>query len=375
MHRASPAGSSRRRSRLLMVKLADLGDAVLLSAALDAAATALPDHEVDVLVGVAGAPLYRHDPRVRRVWAFDRKLLAGRRAFTPRSLLAWGKLLWSLRRERYDAILLAHHLTTILGTLKVASLALACGAPIRVGLDNGRGDFLNLRYPDRGLGALCEGAYWVRLVGVLAGSAVRGRLGIRVDPEAEATVDGLLGVPIARPLIAIHHGTGGWIPARAWKAEGYAEVATAVYEHVGGTLLLIGGLEEREAAEEVARLAAVPTRVLAGQTGVSELAALLRRCDLYLGPDSGPMQLAAALGTPVVSLWGPTNEAAWGPCAEIGAARAVCLRPPDRPRPWVYVGHRMGDPYRESNPGSFNPADVTGAVLRSLEESGFEGNR
>jgi heptosyltransferase-2 len=355
------------KPRLLLVKLADLGDAVLLTAAVDAASRSLPGYDVDVLVGLAGAPIFEPDPRVRKMWAFDRRLLAGRRAFSPPSLLAWGRLLWALRRERYDAVILAHHLTTVLGTLKLASLALACGAPVRVGLDNGRGAFLNLRSPDEGMGAVCEGAYWVRLVGMLAGAPVRGGLGVRIAPDAEARAAELLPDTVPRPVIAIHHALGGWIPSRAWNAPGYARVAEILHAKLGATLLLIGGPEERGAAEQVAALSAAPMRVLAGETDVQTLAALLGRCDLYLGPDSGPMQLAAALGVPVVSLWGPTNEAAWGPCEEIGAGKAVCLRAPDRPEPWVYVGHRMGAPARRSDLGSLEPAQVAEAVIGLLE--------
>ncbi len=360
----------RKPHRLLIVKLADLGDAVLLTAAVNAASTSLPQYDLDLLLGLAGVPVFEHDSRVHKVWAFDRHLIAGRRALSPRSLLAWGRLLWSLRRERYDAVILAHHMTTMFGTLKLASLALACGAPVRVGLDNGRGWFLNMRYPDGGHGAVCEGAYWVRLVGVLARRPVRGRLSLHVYPAAEHRASDLLPDPVERPLVAIHHALGGWMPSRAWTPDGYARVADVLHSRLGGTLLLIGGSEERAAAEEVAHLVRAPVRVLAGETDVQTLMALLRRCDLYLGPDSGVMHLAEALQVPIVSLWGPTNEAAWGPCEEIGAGRAICLRAANRPEPWVYVRHRMGDPYRASDLGDLAPEVVAEAAIKLLRDSG-----
>ncbi len=353
------------------MKLADLGDAVLLTAAVDAACNSLPEYDLDLLLGRAGAPVFEHDSRVRRVLSFDRHLISGRRAFTPRSLLAWGKLLWFLRRERYDALILAHHMTTLFGTLKLASLALLCGVPVRVGLDNGRGFFLNMRYRDDGMGAISEGAYCVRLIQVLGGAPVPGRLSVRVDPKAETRAGNLLPEPVRRPVVAIHHGLGGWIPSRGWTPDGYARVAEILHDRVEGTLLLIGGPEEVAAARQVAALANVPIEVMAGQTDVQALAALLRRCDLYIGPDSGPMQLALALQVPVVSLWGPTNEAAWGPCEEIGAGKAVCLRAPDRPRPWIYVGHSMGEVYRDSDLGSLDPMLVAEAAIKLLEERDY----
>lgn len=364
----APLNAPTRRPRLLLVKLGDLGDAVLLTAAVDAVSRHLPEYDLDLLLGLAGAPVFERDLRVRRVWAFDRRLIEGRRAISPTSLLAWGRLLWTLRRERYDAVILSHHFTTLLGTQKLASVALACGAPVRVGLDNGRGWFLSRRLPDGGFGAVCEGACWVRLVGALADVRACGRLSILMPPDARVRTAELLPEDAARPVIAMHHALGGWIPSRAWNAEGYAQVAGILHRRLGGTLLLIGGPEERLAAEQVARMASVPMRVVAGKTDVLGLATLLQECDLYLGPDSGPMHLASALRTPVVSLWGPTNEVAWGPCPEIGTGRSVCLRAPDRPAPWIYVGHKMGDVYRDSDLGALDPSRVAEAAIRLLEE-------
>ncbi|MDP9350553.1 MAG: glycosyltransferase family 9 protein [Chloroflexota bacterium] len=366
----------------MIVKLADLGDAVLLTAAVDAAHRHLPQYDLDLLLGTAGAPVFVSDPRVRKLWAFDRKLLEGRRAARPSSLLAWGRLLWALRRERYDALVLAHHLTTLLGSLKLASLVVVVGARLSVGVDNGRGTFLNRRYPDSGFGAVCEGEYWVRLVGQLAtevgkargndpGGSVRGTLSLSVSDEARERATRLLGMLPRGPLFAIHHGLGGWIPSRSWRPAGYAEVARRVLAEVGGTVLLLGGPEERAAAQEVAHLVGERAVVLAGETDVQLLVALLARCDVYLGPDSGLTHIAMAVRTPVVSLWGPTNEAAWGPCAEIGSGPATVLRAPDRPLNWVYVGHRMGDLRHRTDLGALDPAVVARAVLQMLERKDF----
>jgi len=368
--------------RVLLVKLGDLGDTVLLTAAVDAASRVLSGYDLDLLIGAAGTSVFAHDPRLRRVWSFDRRRIMGRRAFAPRSLILWGRLLWSLRRERYRGVVLAHHLTTVLGTLKLASIALGCGAPVRVGLENGRSGFLTHAENDGGFGRRSEGTYWVRLVGVLAwalhycpsGAPIHGRLSVYKDPAAVRRVEALLH-GAARPIVAVHHGLGGWIPSRAWRPEGYSRVMETVHARVGGTLLLIGGPEERQAAEHLAALTSVSAAVLAGETDVPVLTALLDACDLYLGPDSGPMHLAEALDTPVVSLWGPTNERAWGPCPEVGSSPAICLRAPDRPHPTLYTKHAMGDVRRASDLGSLDPALVADAVIELLERTGSVSKR
>jgi len=355
--------------RLLLVKLADLGDAVIVSTALNATRETLPEFEVDLLLGSAGAPLYVGDARVRRVHSFDRRLIEGCRVLSPLSLYAWGRLLWALRRERYEVVILAHHLTTLLGALKLASAALATGATVRAGLDNGRGWFLNRRVPDRGFGVKREGEYWTELVSAVAGRESRTSPSLAIQPAALRSARALLEAERAtRPLIALHHGLGGWIPSRGWTVEGFAQVAALLHERTGGTVLLVGGPEEREAAQAVGGLSGVHTVVLAGRTDVPTLVALLSLCDVFVGTDTGVMHVAAAVGVPVVSLWGPTNEAAWGPLVSPGGNAAVCLRAPDRPTPWVYVGRSMGDVRRPSDLGSLDPCVVAEAALNILKE-------
>jgi len=59
-----------------------------------------------------------------------------------------------------------------------------------------------------------------------------------------------------------------------------------------------------------------PAISVAGETSILQLAALLKRCRLFVGNDNGPMHIAAAVGTPVVALFGPTDPAEWGPWGE-----------------------------------------------------------
>lgn len=355
--------------KILIVKLGDLGDAVVLSAAVDAASKLLPGCRIDLLLGTAGEAVFRYNSRVCKVWAFNRQLIEGRYAFSPQSLYEWSKLIWMLRRERYGAVILAHHLTTALGTLKLASVALGAGSPIRVGLQNGRGTFLTNVLPDEGFGAMCEGLYWVRLIGLLARREATGTLSFETDAATKARARRLIGHPGEGPVISLHHGLGGWIPSRAWTAEGFARTADLLHERLNARIMLIGGPEERRAAEEVAALAHAPVFVLAGKTDSPTLAALLELCDLHIGPDAGPTHVAMAVGTPVVSLWGPTNESAWGPCPEIGTSPAITVRAPNRPCPWVYVGHRMGEITRPSDLGNIAPESVVYAAETLLRET------
>jgi ADP-heptose:LPS heptosyltransferase len=92
-------------------------------------------------------------------------------------------------------------------------------------------------------------------------------------------------------------------------------------------VVLLGGQGEQEFAREVTHQAGVPVTNLAGQTGLRELIGIFQRARVAMGPDSGPMHVAAAVGVPVVSLWGatsPARSAPWGSEHLVLVGRAAC---------------------------------------------------
>src|SRR6266571_4477005 len=137
--------------RILVVKLADLGDLLTATPALRALRLRFPTAQIDALVTPNSAVVLSGLDSVDSAVAFD-KFVFDRQRDVLGSLptaLALGR---QLRAERYDALVLLHHLTTAFGVAKYAALSLASGAPIRAGLDNGRGRFLTHRAADDGFG-------------------------------------------------------------------------------------------------------------------------------------------------------------------------------------------------------------------------------
>lgn len=112
-------------------------------------------------------------------------------------------------------------------------------------------------------------------------------------------------------LVGIHPGWGGrkhsieTTRLRSWPAQNFAEVIRRLVKARGVRVVLTGSAADRELAESIVRLAGVPCLNLAGKLPLLELAALIRRLNLYLTVDSGPAHIAAALGTPLITLWGP----------------------------------------------------------------------
>jgi heptosyltransferase II len=127
-------------------------------------------------------------------------------------------------------------------------------------------------------------------------------------------------------------GGGDWVgvnpgafygTAKRWLPERFAAVAETLAAR-GARIALVGGAAERPIGEAIAAQMRAPARVLCGQTTVPELVGVLARLRLLVTNDSGPMHLAAALGVPVVAVFGPTD---WRETHPVGEAHRVVREP------------------------------------------------
>jgi lipopolysaccharide heptosyltransferase II len=325
---------------ILVVKLSDIGDVLTATPALRALRESFPAARLDALVPPNSAPVLAQSPLVDDVIVFD-KFQYDRPidAFKPSSLAALVRFARDLRRQHYDCLVILHHLTTRWGTLKYAALALTSRAKVRVGLDNGRGWFLTHRVCDRGFGARHEVEYWLDVVGTIGAETEDTSLEITIGADDENFASEQ--IPITNdqcPLVAIHPGSGGYSLARRWSAEGFARLADALAERHGARIVLVG--TPADGVSQVASLMNSEAMDLEGKTNLSQLAAILKRCDLFIGADSGVMHLAAAVDTPLVAIFGPSNHRAWGPWPRDG--RHVILRADLPCSPCSYVGYRVG---------------------------------
>ena len=113
------------------------------------------------------------------------------------------------------------------------------------------------------------------------------------------------GFKSGRMLIGVHPG-GNW-EYKLWDAKNYAQVASTLAKKLDATILLFAGPDERERQTQVANMMDVPP-ILVKTDDLRQLSALISACDVYIGNDTGPMHIAAAVDTPVVALFGSTNH-------------------------------------------------------------------
>jgi lipopolysaccharide heptosyltransferase I len=294
--------------RILLVKPSALGDVVH---ALPVAATLhrrYPNARLDWLVEEEAADIVRGHPALggivvsgRRRWL--RQLRDPRHL--ARTLGEMGRFAADLRRRRYDVVL------DLQGLLKSALYVVATGAPVRVGFAEGR-----------------EGAPWVLTHRIMAppqpvhaverylalAAAVDATQPVRefhipVPPQAVSVAQSVLsGSP--RPRIVLHP-TARW-RTKLWEPDRWRALARALLAEGTGVVLTGSRDDESAVAAILAGLDPSPMS-LVGRLTLPELAAVLREADLMISVDSGPLHIAAAVGTPVVALFGPTDPRRTGP--------------------------------------------------------------
>jgi heptosyltransferase II len=125
------------------------------------------------------------------------------------------------------------------------------------------------------------------------------------------------------PWIALNPGAA-YGSAKRWLPERFAALGSLVAQACGARIAILGGASERACAEEIACAMRAPVRVLAGETSLAELVGVLATTRLLVTNDSGPMHVAAALGTPLVALFGPTD---WRETAPQGERCRVVREP------------------------------------------------
>ncbi len=341
-------------ARILVVKLASIGDLLLTTPALRALRETYPQAKIDLLVTPDSVGLLNGWDVLDRVIVLDKYLFDYPQQILtrPHNLLPLTSLWHDLHDGHYDAVLLLHHLTLPFGRLKYQILTFATGAKWRAGLDNGHGWFLNLRVKDNGFGVMHEADYNMA-VAETVGAAIRNKhLVVPLSDEERRKAWQLVYADqspneIERPIIAMHPGSGGYSTARRWAPERFAQLADTLFHDIGGQLLLVGGPEEVELHQHIMSMmqSAMPVRSLAGKGSIKVAAAVLELVDLFVGNDSSLMHLAAAVGTPTVAIFGLSNYKAWGPyTGDTNSKRATIVHLDLPCMPCFYSGHLLGTP-------------------------------
>jgi heptosyltransferase I len=318
-------------SRILLIKPSALGDVVHTLPVLVKLRARYPRAQIDWLITPENAEVVRYHPALSNVVLFARRDFS-KRGRRWRAFVSFFDLLKQIRSAKYELIIDMH------GQVRSAFFALISGARVRIGFDrpvkrgltvSAEHDLKNI--PSHGWRGAREGswiAYTHRIpiptldvhaidrylwVAPLLGLDDKPPdLTIHLSPQATNKVNRLLeehGVPASKPLVVLVPGTI-W-ETKHWTIEGFAGVARQFLQD-GFAVALAGTTRDQQRCRQIAA-AAPGTCDLSGKTTPADLAALIRRAEVAVTNDSGSMHVAASLGKPMVSVFGPTNPVHIGP--------------------------------------------------------------
>jgi heptosyltransferase-2 len=298
-----------------------IGDAVMSLPALEALRTRFPQAEIVLLAKPWVGELYWYHPAVSRQIVYDPEgMHKGPRGF-------W-KLIQTLRAEHFDTAILFQN------AFHAAWMAWCARIPLRVGYARDSRSTLLTEAVEVPPAATYghQVNYYLHLL-FRAGlidkpEPIREIRLILTAAEKKWAAKRLesLGLPGPRFLVGLNPGAF-FGPAKRWLVERYATLADRLVGGLHADVLIFGSPAERPLAEAIAWAMKHTPTIVAGKTTLRQLMALLAQCHLMVTNDSGPMHLAAALGLPLVAIFGSTDERATGPVgphARVVKHRVAC---------------------------------------------------
>lgn len=279
---------------ILVIKLRAVGDVVLSTLVLPNLRAAYPHATIDVLTETPSVDVVRLRPDVSRVVVYDRMRMSG---------LA---LILMVRRGRYDMVI------DLFGNPRTALVTRLSGARHRVGYKfRGRTYAYNIVVTPRG-GEVHNSQFNLDAIERLGVPIVDRSLKFYMGPSDEVFVQRFLVEARLDSAVLIGlQGGGGWYTKR-WHLKDFAALADKIHSQYGWTIVLPWGPGQRDEVETIAQHMHVRPYI-PPLTTLPQLAALLKRCAYIVSNDSGPMHIAAAVGTPVLGIFGPTRPELQGP--------------------------------------------------------------
>ena len=316
--RKVPNLASLQLKRVLIVKMSSIGDIVHALPVACALRQRYPSLRISWAVEDWAAPLLIGHPAIDRVVCFPAMKWPRRRR---QWLQSCQEAIRRLQAESYDVAI------DLQGLLKSSVVVLLSRARARIGAQRQReGAWL----VSRAVPASAPRAHvvheYLACAEFLGACAQPVSFQLPVQSEAAASAARLLsqgGIGADTPLIVINPSVS--TARKAWPATRWVQVAKALAKT--GSVVLVGAPEHVRRQPESARLTGCQALDLRGRTSLAELVALLQRCSLHIAADTGSAHIAAALGRPVVGIYGPTpvwRVAPYGQTELVASHQGLC---------------------------------------------------
>ena len=289
--------------RILVIKLDHLGDVLLATPVFSNLRRAYPNAELHALTGAWSRVVLEKHPDVNNVVEYNSPAFC--RTGQPTSLRETFKLYRQLRRQKYGLIveLRSDWRTVWFAFLRLTPKRLSRAA-LQVANKLGFAQFSGTHETTRNLDVLRQAG-----IPTSVETAI-----FSVTTEDKKWASDLLAtyqIDRQHPLIAIHPGSP--IALKRWLPERYAELADWLIAQKRAQILFVGVKDEIPITTEIQARMRGESINIAGKTTLTQLASILHTCNVFIGNDSGPMHLAAAVGTQTIGLYGPGDPTRFGP--------------------------------------------------------------
>ncbi len=297
--------------KILVIQLGDIGDVVWMIPALRAIKKNHPQAQIMIFTRYPNADVLLDDPSIAGIfYVRPEKRIQD-------SLLSSSSLIYRLRREKFDLVI------DLRADDRGAITSFLTGAPLRAallypGLTWRNRLFTHLVNPEpakeRVLGAAEQSLKIIRGLGIKEETSVPQ---IIVSAESEQKVRQI----IASEKIAAKN---GWVSInpfsrwsyKEWGMDKWQYLSHLIWQKYEMPIVICGSAEERERAERLVKRSQSPVYSLAGKISLREMPGLLKLSRLHIGVDSAAPHIAAAVGTPTVTIYGPSDWRDWAPPGE-----------------------------------------------------------
>ena len=297
--------------RILIIKPSAIGDIVHALPVLSLLRRRWPEAKISWIVTPACATLLEGHPLLDELIVFNRRRY-GHAWRSPTAMWALWRAAFDLYQHRFDLVI------DLQGLFRSGWMAWQTRAPIRIGYSMAREGgwaFYTHRVPGTPLSMQAVERY-LKMADALGLGREPVEFVFATNDADRASVAAKLPPMAAGARFAVLLPGTNWATKR-WPVEHFAALVQPIRERFGFETIVAGGPGDAELAAHIA----APS--LAGKTSLRELVALLERADLVIANDSGPMHIAAALGRPLVALYGPTSASRTGPHGRMESVLSV----------------------------------------------------
>ncbi len=300
--------------KILIIKLRYIGDTVMLLPVINNIRLQLPDVQLDVMVNKGTEEIIRYSPDIDEVICYDRRALK-HGGSVYKKIVDNVTFIRSIRDKHYDIVI------DFTGSDRSELLTLLSGARVRLGDLHGNAGkriYFN-RFIQADIDALHIVDYQMRAIEQLGFKTLTDEFSLTIPEDAQAEADRFFfpqGREKNKIRVVIHPGARRKV--RRWPAARFGEIAARLKKAYGAEVFFVAGPGEEELLAEAVGYSGGAVDYQGSGLSLIQLAALLKRCDLYLGNDTGSSHVAAGTGIRVITLFGPQYPHRWAPYTKKG---------------------------------------------------------